>query len=167
MAFFDTLRQLVGAGRTSAGSDDARLRLAEAWGLSDTSHPEFPRRVPAADPEAMAAPPRTSAYDLEQWRRRLRRLLDTLPESKSEWADFVADGRALGLDEEWMLQTQIEEFTFMIRRAVADRHFTPAEHAALDQARELIGLSEDDAESLVRRVIAEAESFFGQAVEGA
>ncbi|MBX6316208.1 MAG: hypothetical protein IRY99_25345, partial [Isosphaeraceae bacterium] len=46
MAFFDALRRMLRA-EDAERDRDLQARLAEAWGLSDTSHPEFPRQVPA------------------------------------------------------------------------------------------------------------------------
>ena len=47
-----------------------------------------------------------------------------------------------------MLRAQVEdEFRLLIRRAVADRKLTPQEHRKLDLARDLIGISEAEAEA--------------------
>ncbi|MBX6315787.1 MAG: hypothetical protein IRY99_23165, partial [Isosphaeraceae bacterium] len=144
-----------------------QARLAEAWGLSDTSHPEFPRQVPAAEPTEMAAPPDPIAYDRDQWRRKLKRILDKLPDTEAEWNPMLAEGRALGLDEPWMLRAQIEEFALLVRRVIADREFTPQEHRKLELARQLIGMPEAEAEAMLKSIIAEAEAFFGESVKGA
>jgi hypothetical protein len=166
MAFFDALRRALGSdfGERGAAKDE-RLRLAEAWGFSDTAHPEFPRTVPAADPAVMAAPVEPSAYDVDQWRKKLKRILDKLPASQPEWDVMLAEGRALGLGEEWMRKAMVEEFLLLIRRAVADRVVTTQDHRKLDLARELIGLPEAEAVQMLKDVIAEAEAFFGQSVQ--
>src|SRR4051794_23961313 len=101
MAFFDSLRRMVGTeqGQPVTARED-RGRLLEAWGLAGGgAPPEFPRHVPAADPAEMAAPPKTSAYDVDQWRKKLKRILEKLPASQAEWPTLLAEGRALGLDD--------------------------------------------------------------------
>ena len=55
----------------------------------------------------------------------------------------------------------------LVRRAVADRLFTEAEHRKIDLARDLMGIPEPDAEEILHQVVVEAEKFFGGAVEGA
>src|SRR4051794_36927674 len=144
MGFFDALRQMMGATPDPAG--EGRTRLAEAWGISDTSHPEFPDgAAPAADPAEMAEPPDPIAYDREQWQRKVHRVLDKLPASREEWDVLLAEGQSLGLDPDWMLRVQVEAFTMLVRRVVADRKITAQEHRKLDLARDLIGMSDDDA----------------------
>jgi hypothetical protein len=123
--------------------------------------------VPAADPEAMAAPPRTSTYDRDQWRRKLGRILGSLPRSEHEWADLQQEAGALNLDPEWLAHAYREEFGMMIRKIVSDTHVTPEEHQKLDLARSLMGISDEDAETTLRTIVGEAESFFGKSVEGA
>jgi hypothetical protein len=61
----------------------------------------------------------------------------------------------------------ISEFSLMMRRAVADRHVTPEEHSKIDLARSLIDIPEAEAEAMLQAIVREAESFFGNAVEGA
>ena len=92
MAFFDALRRGWRTQGTPPPAADERIRLAEAWGVSDTSHPEFPGgKAPAADPAAMAAPPEASAYDRDQWVRKLKRILEqTRPGILALWGN---DGR--------------------------------------------------------------------------
>ncbi len=72
----------------------------------------------------------------------------------------------MNFDDEWVRNRQREEFTMLIRRAVADRRVTPQEHRQIDLARTLIGLTEPDAEQVLHDVVAEAESFFGGTIEG-
>ena len=106
-----------------------------------------------------------SEYDRAQWRKKLKRILDELPASEHEWPEFVADADALGFDPEWIARCKIEEFTLMIRRAVADGVVTEVEHQKLDLARELLEIPAPEAEALLHVVVAEAESFFGKAVQ--
>lgn len=169
MGFFDAMRRILSSETTPAPPDpNSRVKLVEAWGLSDTSHPEFPDgRAPVADPAEMAAAPETSAFDREQWRRKLRLVLDKLPASEPRWADLTQEAGALDLDPEWRARAEIEEFTMLVRRAVADARFSPEEHRKIDLARVLIGLTDDEAEQLVSTVVREAEAFFGKSVEGA
>src|SRR4051812_13604099 len=109
MGFLDALRGWSG-GRTG------EFKAVERALDESTSHPEFPRRVPAADPEAMALPPATTPYDREQWRRKLKRILASLPQSENEWADLRQEGGALDLGEDYLQKTYREEFTLMIRK---------------------------------------------------
>lgn len=164
MGFFAALGRLLRPDTAPAVAGD-RARLLEAWGLSDTSHPEFPGAAPAADPAEMAAPPVTSNYDRDQWRRKLKTLLERLPDSQSQWDDFIVDAAALHFDPEWVRQAQREEFILLLRRAVADGTITPQEHRNLELARALIGLPEPDATALLNQVITDAESFFGNTID--
>ena len=93
--------------------------------------------------------------------------MEKLPPTQPECDPLLADARALGLEDEWVLRSQIDEFTLLVRRAVADRHVTEQEHRKLDLARQLIGMTEADAETLLHAVSAEAEAFFGKPVDGA
>src|SRR3954454_21480466 len=133
MGFFDALRRVLAGDPRSEGLPGESLRPAEV-DLGDSPHPEFPGRVPAADPEAMAAPPQTTDYDRDQWRRKLKRILDQLPTSQGEWTDLMADAGALKLDTAWVEQCQREEFALLIRGAVGDRKLTLAEHSKLELA---------------------------------
>ena len=114
----------------------------------------------------MAAPPATGAYDRDQWRKKLKLILEKLPESRAQWDDLIQEAGALGLDTAWVEQCQREEFALMVRRAVADLGVTLQEHHKLELARTLIGLSEDEAEATLHAIAAEAEAFFGKPVEG-
>ena len=171
MGFFDAFRRILEASSDERG-DRGDPRLAETGGLgadlvNDSAHPEYPDgKVVAADPARMAAPPDTSAYDRDQWRKKLTRILARLPASQAEWAGLMTDAGALNLDTAWVEHRQREEFTMMVRRAVSDRTLTLQESAALEQARILIGLPDEEAEAILRRVVAEAEAFFDQPVEG-
>jgi hypothetical protein len=166
MGFFDTLRRVLGGEPGGEGFPGESLRPSEV-DLGDSAHPEFPRRVPAADPAAMAAPPPTTDYDRDQWRRKLKRILEKLPASQPEWADLMADAGALGLDTSWVEQCQREEFALLVRRAVSDRHVTLAEHSKLELARSLIGIPEAEAEETLHAIVAEAREFFHKPIEGA
>jgi len=166
MGFFAALGRLLRVGDDQFGAEH-RSRLYEAWGLSDTSHPEFPDgRAPAADPAEMAAPPRTTEYDRTQWERKLINVLDGLPESQDQWDHLLVEAAALGFEDDWVRRRQREEFTMLIRRVVADARVTPQEHRKIDLARGLIGLPEDDGLQIVQEVIAEAEALFGKEIEG-
>jgi hypothetical protein len=166
MAFFDALGRVLGGGARDPRREN---RLAEAQGLDDSGpSPEYPggQGVPA-DPAAMAAPPVAGAYDREHWRRKVKRILEKLPTTKAEWPTLMAEAHALSLDQDWVDRCLVDEFTLLVRRAVSDRHVSREEHAKLDLARQLIGLSEAEAVDLLHAVVAEAEAFFGKPVEGA
>ena len=167
MGFFEALGQILEAGRDERGRR-GDPRLAETGGIDDSAHPEYPEgRVVAADPDAMAAPPATTDYDRNLWRRKLAHVLDGLPATEGRWPDLMTEAAALGIEPEAIERAQREEFDQLIRRAVADRRVTLAEHAKLERARTLIGLPDPEAEAMLRAVVAEAESVFGDRVEGA
>lgn len=168
MGFFAALSRILGDDRpTPARATDDRDRLLQEWGLSDTAHPEFPSgKVPAADPAEMAAPPEPSGFDRGLWFKKLKHLLEKLPDSESQWDDFLADAGALGIPEEESRRAMREEFVLLIRRAVADSVLEPQERRKIELARSLIGLSDAEALSLLNEVATEAESFFGRKIEG-
>lgn len=160
MGFLDALRSWSGANPSD--KLDAMTAMTDG-----TSHPEFPGRVPAADPEAMAGPPATSPYDREQWRKKLNRIVEHLPRSRDEWDDLQQEAGALDFGTDWVAATYREGFTMMVRKVVADRVVTPEEHRNLDLARTLMGIADAEAEGILHAVVAEAEAFFGKHVEGA
>lgn len=158
MGLFDLLH---GArDRASTLDDRSRAKLLEAWGL-------------AADDVARDRAPRSNAegteldYDRAQWLRKLKHILDELPDSESRWEQLVREGKAKGFDETWMRHLMREEFALLVRRAVADRVFSERERRKLDLARILVGLNESEAEAIYASVVKEAETFFGEEVEGA
>jgi hypothetical protein len=166
MAFFDALGRVIGGGTRDPRRED---RLAEAQGLdAGGPSPEYPggQGVPA-DPAQLAAPPAAGAYDREHWRRKAKRILEKLPATRDEWPTLMAEALALNLEQDWVDRCLVDEFTLLVRHAVRDRHVSPEEHSKLDLARQLIGLSEDEAIDLLHAVVAEAEAFFGKPVEGA
>ena len=169
MAFLDALGRVLRRGPgVRADRDVDRRRLRDSWGLDDggSASTEFPGEAPAADPAAMAAPPATVAYDRDQWRKKLKRILEKLPESQAQWDDLMQEAGALGFDTAWVEHCQREEFALMVRHAVSDHGVTLQEHHKLELARTLIGLSEDEAEATLHEIAAEAEAFFGKPVEG-
>jgi hypothetical protein len=149
MGFFDTLRRVL------AGGPDGPRAVSD-----DSFDPLGP--APEATPVGDGTP---GVYDLQQWRKKLKRVLDDLPGSEPQWADLIAEAKALHFDPGWVDRCQREEFQLLIRRAVSDRHVTEDEHRRLDLARDLIGIPEADAEALLHAIVAEAEEFFGKPVE--
>ena len=152
MPFLDTVLGFVTGRRAdpAPAREEGRRKAAEAWGLT------------AVDMGLGAAEP--GSYDWQQWRKKVARILAGLPATEPEWAPMMAEARALAFGDERVLATQIEEFTLLVRRAVADCEFTEPERLKLDLARRLIGIADSDAEALVQTVIREAEVFFGQQV---
>jgi hypothetical protein len=151
VSFFDTLRRVLGG--SPAPQDDA----------NDTSTAGKSRRLGALSDRESAA--ESGAYDRAQWHKKMKRILDELPGSQDEWPELMSEARALRLDPDWMMRSQVEEFMLLIRRAVSDRRFTEDEHRTLDLARTLIGIPEAEAEAALHSVIAEAEQFFGKPVQ--
>ena len=154
MGFFDALRR-------SLGSDSGRKYTAR----------EVEARFLGVDPDELPIAPETpfesGAYDRAQWAKKLKRVLAELPASQTDWEDVVAEARAMDFDPAWVAQCGRDEFALLVRRAVADRVVTEAEHRKIDLARDLIGIPDAEAEAILHAVVAEAESFFGEAVEGA
>jgi hypothetical protein len=140
---------------------DHPSRLGASRASHDTTE-DFPApRIPTV-PGSHA-----SAYDLSQWHKKLKTILAELPDSQGQWRDLMGDVGPLGIDANWVERIQREEFTLLVRRAVADQVVTEQEHERIELARRLVGLSESEAEDLLHKVVAEAESFFGKPIEGA
>jgi hypothetical protein len=160
MGFLDVLRGYF-TGDATGASDDARNRIRNAWGLDDRS----PGAAGAASPTGPAPDPDApSAYDVEQWKLKLQRILDGLPTTEPEWASLVTEARAYKLKEDWVSKQFNEQFELLIRSVVADRVLSEDDLARIETARKLIGISESQAEAAVRAVVADAEAFFGRPV---
>lgn len=153
MAFQDRLRRLM------SGAADAPP-LGAGRDVPGDGAPGPPRLEVEAGPVPEV---RSSDYDRTLWHRKLKSLLDRLPDSEPEWADFLADGAALGFEPAWMARTLHAEFEMLVRNVVADRVVTEREAHQLERARVLIGLGEDHAAAILDRVVAEVEEFFGEA----
>lgn len=155
MKFFDALRKSLGheSGVPEPPSPEAERRLSQAWGLDSAPG--------AAQAEGFTD---TSVYDQAQWRKKLKLILEALPDSRTRWDELMAESRAMSFDPDWVMRCQVEEFMLLIRRAVSDRRFTEEEHNKLERARQLIGIPEAEAEAALQTVIAEAEQFFGKPV---
>ena len=154
MGFFDALKRALGGSRGS----EYTPREIEAIHLGVD-----PDSLPIAD----ETPFESGAYDRAQWARKLKRVLSALPDSRPQWDDVAAEAGAMDFDPAWVAQSYRDEFALLVRKAVADRVVTDAEHRKLDLARDLLGIPDPEAEAILNAVIAEAESFFGGTVEGA
>ncbi|MFO0890272.1 MAG: hypothetical protein U0790_14165 [Isosphaeraceae bacterium] len=154
MGFFDALKRVLSHESPARHDEETRKKIRDAWGLVE--------EAPEEDhgPEAAGA----SAYDRNQWQKKLRKLLDELPGSQGHWHDVVADAHALDFEPDWIAERQEEEFRFLIRRAVADRVISEEEHERIELARRLLGIPEAAAEETLRSIMAEAEAFFGKPV---
>ena len=153
MGFFDALRRTLGGGpeRPITG------REVEA-------------RFLGVDPDTLPITPETpfesGAYDRDQWAKKLKRVLADLPASHPEWEDVAAEAKAMDFDPAWVAQCSRDEFALLVRRAVADRVVTEAEHRKLELARDLLAIPDAEAEMILQGIIAEAETFIGGAIEG-
>ena len=154
MGFFDALR------RTLGGDPDPNY-----------SPRDIEARFLGVDPDTLPLTPETpfesGAYDRAQWAKKLKRVLADLPASRADWEDVAAEAKAMDFDPSWVARCGRDEFALLVRRAVADRVVTEAEHHKLDLARDLIGIPDAEAEAILQGVVAEAETFFGGSVEGA
>jgi hypothetical protein len=155
MGFFDSLKRVL-EGDKEKVSD----RVAAAWNLRDTSEHDQPA---FSEPE----PFHGGEYDKKSWRKKLKRILDDLPESQPEWADHIAEAHALGIGNVELATWSRDEFALLVRRVVADRMVTEAEHRKLDLARELLEIPDAEAEAILHEIVEEAEKFFGKRIEGA
>ena len=153
MGFFDALRRSL-VGRPDPGPT-AREVEARFLGVD-----------PDSLPIAEESPFNAGNYDRAQWSKKLKRVLEGLPGTRTEWDDVAAEAKAMGFPPEYVHQRCRDEFALLVRRAVADRVVTEAEHRTLDLARDLIGIPDAEAVAILRSVVAEAESFFGGGVEG-
>lgn len=161
MRFLETLKGFLSRHAHLGTSEDAKARLRDAWGLD--AEPTAASRNPssiAPSHDADAASP----YDVEQWRKKLRRIFEELPASKGEWTGLMTEARAYGLEDGWLAERLAEEFTLLIRGVVADRLLSEADHERIEAARKLIGITEAQAETAVHAIVAEAEEFFGGSV---
>lgn len=159
MGFFESLRRILPGGHPDDVESVPSGRVVlESGGLLGES---------GADDGGPAVPPLpTSDFDRTQWHKKMKRVLERLPESSPEWPDLMLEAKALELDAPWVENGLREEFLLLIRQAVADRVVTEDEHRKLDLARELIGIPDDEAEADLHAIVAEAESFFGKPVKG-
>lgn len=151
MKFFDALRKSLGqdAAVPEPPSPEVGRQLNEAWGLGPSQAEGFTD---------------ASLYDQSQWRKKLKLILEELPDSKPRWGELMAESRAMSFNPDWVMQCQVEEFMLLIRRAVSDRRFTEEEHDKLELARQLIGIPEAEAAAALQTVVKEAEQFFGKPV---
>jgi hypothetical protein len=162
MGFFDALKRVLTHDTHQHAPEETRKRIRDAWGLDDEEgeNQTTPDTQPTPRGETTA-----SAYDRAQWEKKLRKVLDELPGSQVHWHDLVTEAHALALDPEWMAHRQREGFSFLVRRAVADRVVSEEDHRRLDLARKLIGMSEAEAEETLQAIMAEASAFFGTPVK--
>ncbi len=166
------LDRLLGAREKAEGMNpEQRRKMMAAWGLDESTplvEPDASEPVASESPSGLYELPHPveMTYDRAQWRKRVKRVLDDLPDSEDEWEQVVSEAKAKEFDPQWVSESIREEFALMIREAVADRVFSEREHRKIDHARFLIGLGEAEAEAISKRVIAEAEDFFGDTIEG-
>ncbi len=155
MGFFNALKRFLTHDSHAERDEEARKKIRDAWGLADE----------AAEPGRLANSAGETAYDRTQWQKKLRNLLDELPASRGHWQDLLSDAHALEFEDSWIAERQDEEFRFLIRRAVADRVISEAEHERIEAARRLLRISEEDAVKVLQEIVAEAEAFFGKPVK--
>ncbi len=160
MGFLDTLRGLTVQGRPVSGEI---LREFDALGGAD----DDATSAGPADPAALASPVESSAYDRNQWRKKLQHILDKLPASEPQWGDLEQEAGALGFDPAVVAACYREELAMMIRKIVSDQVVTGQEHRKLDLARQLMGIADAEADRMLKDIVTEAEAFFGKSVEGA
>ncbi len=156
MGFFETLRRVLTGGEIGGEDWPIDRRLGAAWDVNEVGS--------GADDATNRPVEGTSGFDRQQWEKKLQRVLGGLPGTRGEWNDLLTEAAALGFNAEWVEARKRDEFVLLVRRAVADRCVTEAEHWTLEMARDLIGLTESDAEAVLRAIVAEANAFYGKAV---
>ncbi len=156
MAFLDTLRRVMAGGEAGADELPIDRRLGEAWGINEVGS--------GADDTTDRPTEGTSAFDRNQWEKKLQRVLGALPGSRGQWDDLALEAAALGFEPGWVADRHRAEFALLVRRAVADRIVTEAEHLKLELARELLGIPVPDADALLMATLDEANAFFGKPV---
>ena len=154
MGFFDALSRVLTGSKTTQYT--AREIEAAHLGVDADD-------LPIAPEEQFAA----GEFDRTQWAKKVKRILERLPESQGDWADALAESKAMDFEPAWVQRCIRDEFTMLVRRAVADRVVTESEHRKLDLARDLLGIPDGEAESILHAVVSEAENFFGKSIEGA
>lgn len=154
MGFFDALSRVLGGNK----GPQYTSREIEAVHLGVD-----PDELPIAPEEPFEA----GHFDRTRWAKKVKSVLARLPESQPEWADTIAESKAMDFDPAWVDQCIRDEFTMLVRQFVSDRVVTEAEHRKLDFARDLLGIRDAEAEAILHQVVAEAETFFGKSVEGA
>jgi adenylate kinase family enzyme len=152
MGFLDTVRRVLHMENHPARD------VERAWGLNDDTV------VAESEEDAPPEPKEAGLYDRTNWQKKMKRILEGLPATRPQWAELMTEAKALQLDPAWIKECSLEQFAMLVRRAVSDRHFSETEHKTLDLARDLIGLSEDQAEAILHSIVAEAQTFFGQDV---
>ncbi len=148
MGFLNALKQLLGNPPAVPEDSDARPKVDDDLEMT------------IADKGDLVG------FDREQWRRKLRKVVEDFPESKPELALIESEARALGFEPSWTKACCLEEFTWMVRRAVCDRVVSPAEHLRLDEVRGLLGISESEATAILSSIVDEAETLFDGGVQG-
>lgn len=157
MGFLSALRNLL-ADRSHAGASEESLRkFRDAWELGADDAPAPPGSPVAPGPDARSA----SAYDRNQWRKKLRHIFEKDPAGSPEWPALLQEAKGLDLDDAWVSEALREEFTMLIRSLIADRRLSEDEQAQLDAVRRRIGWTEEEAAAIVESVVADARRFFG------
>lgn len=164
MVFFNALKRLLPHAAHAPANEEARQRIRSAWGLDD-DETVAAHEGDNHSPSTITTGSNASDFDRAQWQKRLRRVLDELPGSQPRWHDLMTDAHALQLEPDWIANRQREEFAFLIRRAVADKLVSEEDHHKLDLVRELIGISQAEAEAALHAILAEAEALFGAPVK--
>src|SRR4051794_29865576 len=96
--------------------------------LSHTSKDSPAPQGAETSPPAPTVDEDGASYDRANWRKKLKSLLDRLPDSQPEWGDFMAEASALNFDPEWVNDCLKAEFEMLIRKVVSDRVVSPQEH---------------------------------------
>ena len=111
MGFFDTLRRVLAGERRRPTTSSSRPTAASR---------DRDRRPPSRRPDR--APPAPASTTGRSGEEAQARSSTSCPARSAEWADLMAEARALGFDPDMGRQRQVEEFQLLVRRVVADRH---------------------------------------------
>ncbi len=166
MGFFNALKRLLPHTAHEHADEESRQRIRAAWGLDVEENKATNVGQPGSQSQSMAmAEKGSSAFDRSQWQKKLRRILDELPDSQPRWQELMSEAHALEFEPEWIAERQREEFAFIVRRAVANKVISEDDHHKLELARKLIGMPETEAEATLHAILAEAEAVFGARVK--
>lgn len=157
MGFLSSLRNLLADRSHAEASEESLRKFRDAWDLDEEDVPAPPGSSIAPGPDARSA----SAYDRNQWRKKLGHIFEKDPAGSPEWEPLLQEAKGLDLDDAWVADALREEFTMLIRSLIADRRLSEDEQARLDAVRRRIGWTEEQAAAIVDSVVADARRFFG------
>lgn len=162
MSFLSFLKNLFShrEDQTEQQLEAERKALRDAWGL-DVDDPVI-EETPAPE---LQTDPTGKAYDENLWRNKLIRTATSQREiQKPEFGELLSalfhESQNLGFPPDFVFQSVKDAYQAGARAVVADRRISHSEHIYLDQLKDILGLPDDMAKSILETVIREAEEVF-------